>query len=154
MFSAFPGISQKLMDYTVSLQRLIEFCWTFPQLLQTFSKYRLTFSENWFSIIQTIHRHIESSSVYHFGLWLGCWCRRRFALAPVAIDVMYSIGECENQRFPVDQNLKHKPYVTFVNIKTKKPYSERTLWPRGDGGTYDLKISILVFQFADKIINI
>merc|ERR1719252_149655 len=45
-----------------------------------------------------------------------------FALAPVAIDVMYSIGECENQRFPVDQNLKHKPYVTFVNIKTKKPY--------------------------------
>ena len=26
MFSAFPGISQKLMDYTVSLQRLIEFC--------------------------------------------------------------------------------------------------------------------------------
>jgi NNP family nitrate/nitrite transporter-like MFS transporter len=45
-----------------------------------------------------------------------------FALAPVAIDVMYSIGECENQRFPVDQNLKHKPYVQFVNIKTKKPY--------------------------------
>ena len=40
---------------------------------------------------------------------------------------MYSIGECENQRFPVDQNLKHKPYVQFVNIKTKKPYSERTL---------------------------
>jgi hypothetical protein len=40
----------------------------------------------------------------------------------VAIDVMYSIGECENQRFPVDQNLKHKPFVQFVNIKTKKPY--------------------------------
>merc|ERR1719359_2147196 len=45
-----------------------------------------------------------------------------FALAPVAIDVMYSIGECENQKLPPESNLKHKPYVTFVNIKTKKPY--------------------------------
>ena len=50
-----------------------------------------------------------------------------FALAPVAVDVMYSIGECENQKLPPESNLKHKPYVTFVNIKTKKPYSERTL---------------------------
>ena len=40
---------------------------------------------------------------------------------------MYSIGECENQKLPPESNLKHKPYVTFVNIKTKKPYSERTL---------------------------
>ena len=151
MFSAFPGISQKLIDYTVSLQRLIillNISATSADVLQ------IPADIFWKLNFQTIHQHIESSSVYHFGLWFGCWCRRRFALAPVAIDVMYSIGECENQRFPVDQNLKHKPYVQFVNIKTKKPYSERTLWPRGEGGTYDLKMSILVFQFADRLINI
>merc|ERR1711881_532771 len=29
---------------------------------------------------------------------------------------------CENQKLPPESNLKHKLYVTFVNIKTKKPY--------------------------------
>ena len=45
-----------------------------------------------------------------------------FALAPVAVDVMYSIGQCENQLYKVADHPTRKAFVTFKDIKTKEPY--------------------------------
>ena len=53
-----------------------------------------------------------------------------FALAPVAVDVMYSIGQCENQLYldsgdtkaTIEHDLTRPAFVAFKSIKTGKPY--------------------------------
>merc|ERR1719387_344707 len=39
-----------------------------------------------------------------------------FPLAPVAIDVIYSIGECENQKMPPESNLKRPAFLEYKSV--------------------------------------
>ena len=47
-----------------------------------------------------------------------------FALAPVAVDVMYSIGQCENQLYKVADHPTRKAFVTVsythLTLPTKR----------------------------------
>merc|ERR550514_1592679 len=45
-----------------------------------------------------------------------------FALAPVAIDVMYSIGQCENQLFVVGEDMTRPAFIDYKSLATGKPY--------------------------------
>jgi NNP family nitrate/nitrite transporter-like MFS transporter len=45
-----------------------------------------------------------------------------FALAPVAIDVMYSIGQCENQLYEVGKEMNRPAFVDYKSLATGKPY--------------------------------
>ena len=49
-----------------------------------------------------------------------------FALAPVAVDVMYSIGQCENQLYlepaTVEKDMTRPAFVAYKSLATGKPY--------------------------------
>ena len=45
-----------------------------------------------------------------------------FALAPVAIDVMHSIGQCENQLFTVGEDMTRPAFLEYKSLATGKPY--------------------------------
>ena len=45
-----------------------------------------------------------------------------FALAPVAIDVMHSINQCENQLYPVGEVMVRPAYIDYKSLATGKPY--------------------------------
>merc|ERR1719197_465239 len=45
-----------------------------------------------------------------------------FALAPVAIDVMHSIDQCENQLFTVGVDMTRPAFLEYKSLKTGKPY--------------------------------
>jgi NNP family nitrate/nitrite transporter-like MFS transporter len=45
-----------------------------------------------------------------------------FALAPVELDVMHSMGICENQLYVVGEDLTRPAFVQYVNIHTGKGY--------------------------------
>merc|ERR1719506_1470113 len=45
-----------------------------------------------------------------------------FALAPVAIDVMYSISQCENQLYEVGKDMTRPGFVDYVEVSTRKGY--------------------------------
>merc|ERR1719161_3155110 len=43
-----------------------------------------------------------------------------FALAPVALDVIHSIGMCENQLYVVEDEPTRPAFIAYKNIKTGK----------------------------------
>ena len=45
-----------------------------------------------------------------------------FALAPVALDVIHSIGMCENQLFDIEENPTRPAFIAYKNIKTGKAF--------------------------------
>jgi NNP family nitrate/nitrite transporter-like MFS transporter len=45
-----------------------------------------------------------------------------FALAPVAIDVMYSLGQCENQLYVVGEDFTRPGFVDYVSVATREGY--------------------------------
>merc|ERR1719160_1042270 len=45
-----------------------------------------------------------------------------FALAPVAIDVMYSIEQCENQLYDIDEDKTRPAFLDYRSLATGKPY--------------------------------
>merc|ERR1719359_2639910 len=45
-----------------------------------------------------------------------------FALAPVAIDVMHSIKQCENQLYVVGEDLQRPGFVDYVSVATREAY--------------------------------
>merc|ERR1712048_1067267 len=59
------------------------------------------------------------STISFFLAFLG-W----FALAPLGLDVAYSMEICENQLYPPLENPTRKSFVKFKNIKTLKKYCQ------------------------------
>merc|ERR1719487_1708678 len=45
-----------------------------------------------------------------------------FALAPVAVDVMHSIGNCENQLYVVEEHPRRPAFIDYENVNTGKAY--------------------------------
>jgi hypothetical protein len=45
-----------------------------------------------------------------------------FALAPVALDVMHTIGTCENQLYAVEEHPTRPAFIAYDNINTGKAY--------------------------------
>jgi len=74
------------------------------------------------TVEQNPHMRAFWASTISFFLAFVGW----FALAPVALDVAYSMEICENQKFPPNldtmQNLKVKAFLKYKNIKTTKTY--------------------------------
>jgi NNP family nitrate/nitrite transporter-like MFS transporter len=64
-------------------------------------------------------RAFWGSTISFFLAFLG-W----FALAPLGLEVAYSMGICENQLFDPVENPKRKSFIKFKNIKTLKMYCQ------------------------------
>jgi hypothetical protein len=57
--------------------------------------------------------HIRAFWGSTISVFLGFLCL--FALAPVTLDVMHSVGVCENQLYVVGKDLTRKAFVEYVN---------------------------------------
>jgi len=62
-------------------------------------------------------RAFWASTISFFLAFLG-W----FALAPLSLDVAYSMEICENQKYPPDEFPLRKSYLKFKNLKTEDLY--------------------------------
>ena len=64
-------------------------------------------------------RAFWASTISFFLAFLG-W----FALAPLALEVATSMGTCENQLYPPEDNPKRVAYLKYKSLKTGKAYCQ------------------------------
>merc|ERR1719420_1883191 len=60
------------------------------------------------------HMRAFWGSTFSFFIAFVGW----FALAPVAIDVMHSIGKCENQIYSIEENPTRPAYLDYKSVAT------------------------------------
>ena len=72
------------------------------------------------SVQQNPHmRAFWAATISFFLAFLG-W----FALAPLGLEVATSMGQCENQLYPVESNPKRVAYLKYKNLKSGLEYCQ------------------------------